>query len=286
MILIHQWLCTMNLGSKIFVYLMIFVIQSSKILLIGADVYYAEERDALIQIRELNSTANLHSHWTARPCTNNNSHWVGIECLNSHVVGIVLDRIQMTGSLPPTFLKNITFLHKLSLRYNFLSGPLPDLTNLNHLQFVFLSNNHFNGSIPSEYISLPNLSQLELQENLLTGTIPPFNQTTLTVFNVSGNHFEGPIPETLVLQRLPQSSFDNNPELCGKPLPKQCPIVPASAPPIPSKGKSIKTWSIVLIAVAAVLVPFTAILVFLCYWRRMHGEGTGAENSGTYPPAK
>lgn len=265
---------------------MIFVIQSSKILLIGADVYYAEERDALIQIRELNSTANLHSHWTARPCTNNNSHWVGIECLNSHVVGIVLDRIQMTGSLPPTFLKNITFLHKLSLRYNFLSGLLPDLTNLNHLQFVFLSNNHFNGSIPFEYISLPNLSQLELQENLLTGTIPPFNQTTLTVFNVSGNHFEGPIPETLVLQRLPQSSFDNNPELCGKPLPKQCPIVPASAPPIPSKGKSIKTWNIVLIAVAAVLVPFTAILVFLCYRRRMHGKGTEAENSGTYPPAK
>ncbi|RWR84673.1 putative leucine-rich repeat receptor-like protein kinase [Cinnamomum micranthum f. kanehirae] len=271
----------MKPGQTIFIYFMIFVIHSLKILPIGAeDVYYAEEREALIQIRELPNSAHLHKAWTARPCRNNNSYWVGIECWNSHVVSVVLDGIQLAGSLPPTCFRNISFLSKLSLRNNSLFGPLPDLTNLNHLQFVVLSNNHFTGSIPLEYINLPNLSQLELQENLLTGTIPPFNQTTLTVFNVSGNRLEGQIPETPVLLKFPKSSYDNNLGLCGKPVQKQCP--PPSPDVIPSKKskhKPLKIWGIALIAVAAVLVPFTVMLVFLCYFRRMHGKGATGEHS-------
>lgn len=276
----------MKPGRTIFIYFMIFVIHSLKILPIGAeDDYYAEERDALIHIRELPNSAHLHKAWTARPCRNNDSYWVGIECWNSHVVSVVLDGIQLTGSLPPACFRNITFLSNLSLRNNSLFGPLPDLTNLNHLQFVVLSNNRFTGSIPLEYINLPNLSQLELQDNLLTGTIPPFNQTTLTVFNVSGNHLEGQIPETPVLLKFPKSSYDNNLGLCGKPVQKQCP--PPSPDLIPSKKskhKPLKIWGIALIAVAAVLVPFTVMLVFLCYFRRMHGKGATGEHAGTYLP--
>lgn len=274
----------MKPGLTIFIYFMIFVIHSSKILPIGAeDVYYAEERDALIQIRELLNSAHLHKVWTGRPCWYNHSNWAGIECWNSHVVSVVLDGIQLTGPLPPACFRNITFLSKLSLRNNSLFGPLPDLTNLNHLQFVVLSNNRFNGPIPLEYINLPNLSHLELQENLLTGTIPPFNQTTLTVFNVSVNHFEGQIPETPVLLKFPRSSYDNNLGLCGKPVQKQCPrSSPALIPSGKSKHKPLKIWGIALIAVAAVLVPFIVMLVFLCYFRRMHGKGATGEHSGTY----
>lgn len=272
---------------------MVFVIQSSKIIRVCAyGEYYAEERDALIQIREtLNSTLDLHSIWTGRPCWNNYSNWVGIGCLNSHVVHIVLEGIQLTGSLPPMVLHNITLLSKLSLRNNSLFGSLPNLANLNQLQSVSLSDNRFTGSIPLEFIDLPNLSQLELQENLLTGTIPPFSQPTLIVFNVSNNRLQGEIPETPELLRFPESSYDHNLELCGKPLRHLCPAPPVSAPPSPAltppnpkqtKDNKLKIWSIALIAVAAALVPFTLVLVFLCY-RRMKGRGRREdEHSGTY----
>lgn len=273
---------------------MVFVIQPPKLIWVCAyGEYYGEERDALIQIREsLVSPLDLHSVWTGRPCWNNYSNWVGIGCLNSHVVHIVLEGVQLTGSLPPMVLQNITFLSRLSLRNNSLFGHLPDLTNLNELRFVFLSNNRFTGSIPLEFINFPNLSQLELQENLLTGTIPPFNQPTLTAFNVSNNSLQGEIPETPVLLQLPESSYDHNLELCGKPLRKPCPVAPASAPPSPAmppsipmktKEKRLKIWSIALIAVAVFLVVFTVMLEFLCRYRKMKGKGAREKaQSGTF----
>ncbi|XXG60449.1 hypothetical protein AAC387_Pa04g2358 [Persea americana] len=246
----------MSFDWIISVYVMVFVIQSSKIIRVCA---------------------------YGRPCWNNHSNWVGIGCLNSHVVHIVLEGIQLTGSLPPMVLHNITLLSKLSLKNNSLFGSLPNLANLNQLQSVSLSNNRFTGSIPLEFIDLPNLSQLELQENLLTGTVPPFSQPTLIVFNVSNNRLQGEIPETPVLLRFPESSYNHNLELCGKPLRNPCPAPPVSAPPSPAltppntkqtKDKKLKIWSIALIAVAAALVPFTLVLVFLCYYRKMKGRGT------------
>ncbi|XP_058100009.1 probable leucine-rich repeat receptor-like protein kinase At1g68400 [Magnolia sinica] len=282
----------MNFTLTIFTCLMIFAIRFAKAEL------FAGERDELIYVRDsLTSTANLHSMWTGPPCHNNISKWVGIACLNSHVVHIVLEGIQLNGSLPTTFLQNITYLSKLSLRNNSLFGPLPSFANLVHLQYIFLSQNHFSGPIPLEFINLPNLKRLELQENLLNGTIPPFNQSTLTAFNVSNNFLNGPIPETPVLLRFPRSSYDHNSELCGQPLGKPCqivPVAPVGGPPptspsprvpTPSKDKTLRVWSIALIAVAALLVPFTVMLVFLCYYRRKHGKGTKEkEHSGEISP--
>lgn len=223
---------------------------------------FPDERDALMQLRDVvNSTAELHSNWTGPPCsTENQSRWTGVACSDWHITHLVLEGIQLTGSLPPMFLMNLTFLNTLSFRNNSLHGPLPNLTNLVHLEFVFLSINHFSGDIPSAYIHLPNLTKLELQENDISGGVPPFNQQSLIAFNVSSNELEGPIPETPVLLRFPESSYANNSNLCGDipGLNKPCPIA------VPSKdGGALRWWGIALIAAAASLVPILLILIFL-----------------------
>ncbi|KAK2997857.1 hypothetical protein RJ639_025663 [Escallonia herrerae] len=246
------------------------------------DDFFPEERDALRQLRDVvNSTANLHHNWTGPPCFQDQSQWVGITCSNWHVTHLVLEGINLTGSLPPAFLQNITFLTILSFKGNSLYGTLPNLTNLAYLQVVRLAHNSFSGSIPSEYAELPKLTKFELQGNNIDGPIPPFDQQTLTDFNVSYNRLEGPIPKTSILQSFPDSSYEHNSGLCGTPLRIPCPVSPPL--PVPSPGaqpgkkESLQVWNIVLIAAAAALIPFSVMLVFLCYYRRVQGKITQAE---------
>lgn len=266
----------MNLALNIILVSVFSLIQLPSITIsIEVQQYHPEERDDLLQLRDsVTSNANLHHNWTGPPCINNQSQWVGIVCSNWHVVHLVLEGIQLTGFLPPTFLKNITFLSKLSFKNNSIYGSLPNLTNFMHLEYVLLSVNRFSGSIPLDYTKLPVLKQLELQENYADGQIPPFDQPTLTAFNVSYNHLEGRIPETGVLQRFSRSSYDHNSDLCGSPLETLCPA-PSPAPVIPpqdNQKNSLKEWSIALIVTAAVLVPSLVMLAFLCYCKRVLGE--------------
>lgn len=250
--------------------------------------YYPEERDALLQLRDsvTSLNADLHFNWTGPPCINSDSKWVGITCSDGHVVQVVLEGVELTGYLPSTFPLNVTFLTKLSFRDNRLSGPLPNLTNLVHLEHVLLSPNWFWGSIPLEYAELPKLKDVELQENYLDGHIPPFDQLTLTAFNVSYNHLEGPIPDTDVLHRFPSSCYNHNSGLCGSPLETPCSYPPPPTPPVISpspsptlvdpqrdkKKNTLQLWSIVLIAAATALVPVLVILFSFCYYRKLHGK--------------
>ncbi|KAD0267388.1 hypothetical protein E3N88_44537 [Mikania micrantha] len=253
---------------------------------IGIQEFYHEERDALIPFRDsMKSSFNLHGNWTGPPCLNNMSRWMGISCSNSHVTQLTLESINLTGTLPVGFLQNVTFLSKLSFHNNSLSGVLPNLTNLIHLKSVFLSSNQFWGPIPLDYIHLPNLNTLELQENKITGTILPFDQESLTALNLSYNQLSGPIPETKILKRFKSSSFDHNPGLCGKPLDIPCAVSP---PPSPSenKKKPLKVWSVVLIATAGAIVPFLVIVFLFCCYRRIQGKKAKKEASEYQHPTE
>ncbi|XP_060204370.1 probable leucine-rich repeat receptor-like protein kinase At1g68400 [Lycium barbarum] len=243
--------------------------------------FYPNERDSLLQLRDsVNSSVfSLHSHWTGPPCYNNQSRWAGIACSNGHVIKLVLEGIQLTGSLPSTFLNHITYLTKISFRNNSLYGPVPNLIGLIYLQFVFLSDNQFSGSIPFGYIELERLTELELQRNDLEGSIPPFDQQTLIAFNVSSNKLEGPIPETSVMKRFSKSSYVNNSNLCGGVIGIPCSIPPANPPKAPGEKKKngLKVWSIVLIAAAA-LVLLSIMSILLCYLRRSNRKETQGED--------
>ncbi|GMJ04867.1 receptor-like kinase 1 [Hibiscus trionum] len=249
--------------------------------------YYPSEQEALFRLRDSIGSPNLYSNWTGPPCMNNQTRWGGIACSEGHVVHVVLDGLRLAGSLPPLLLNNLTLLTKLSMRSNSIVGPLPELTDLIHLEHIFLSRNVFTGSIPFHYIRLPNLKKIELQENYLQGEIPPFDQQSLVTFNVSYNSLQGPIPQTDVLQGFPESCFEHNSGLCGRPIKKQCPA-PAPVPPAPSPSpthggkRSFRARDLAFIIAASVLVPFLVILVFLWYYRRLHGKEETAMNAGLH----
>ncbi|KAL6178337.1 hypothetical protein ACLB2K_049855 [Fragaria x ananassa] len=244
------------------------------------DEFYSEEREALIKLRDSvsSNSSTLHSNWTGPPCNYiNSSRWSGISCSNWHVVHLVLEgthlsaNISPAGSLPPTFLQNLTSLSKLSFRNNTFSGSLPNLSNLVHLEYVDFSYNRFWGAIPFEYATdLPKLEVLELQDNSLDGSIPPFDQPTLRAFNVSHNRLEGPIPNTGVLQKFPKSSYDHNAHLCGSPLGNTC--TPPPSPHSPPNDSKNDRLPLALIVAAAAVVPFLVIFVFLCYYKKVHGK--------------
>ncbi|KAJ4844481.1 hypothetical protein Tsubulata_006317 [Turnera subulata] len=245
--------------------------------------YHPEERYALLQIRDsMSSDLDLHKNWTGPPCIGNNSSiWVGVSCSNWHVISLVLEGIHLTGTLPPAFLQNITFLTNLSFRNNSVHGSLPNLTSLVNLEYVSFSHNLFSGPIPFEYTELPRLKQLELQQNYLDGEIPPFSQPTLTDFNVSYNRLHGLIPETGVLQRFPESSYDHNSNLCGIPL-QPCPAPPPVSPPESKKKKKKKfpLWGVALVAAAGGVLPFVVLFVFLYYYCRRAKEKEGSKQKG------
>ncbi|CAN6177882.1 unnamed protein product [Urochloa humidicola] len=62
-------------------------------------------------------------------------------------------------------------------------------------KYVILSQNMLSGAIPTEIVSMKNLSMLYLDDNALSGHLPPeLGNLPLIVLNVSRNYFSGPIP--------------------------------------------------------------------------------------------
>ncbi|THG02017.1 probable inactive receptor kinase At2g26730 [Camellia sinensis] len=185
------------------------------------------------------------------PCKD---HWNGVSCNNRtlSVRKIHLDGLNFAGTFDASTLCDapslVASLTSLSLNDNHLggenldrienckqltqfhiggnrfSGTLPEsLSGLNNLKSLNLSRNNFSGNLP-ELDRISGLQQLFVQYNQFTGLIPNFNFPNFLEFNVSFNNFTGPIPNGGSL--FPASSFAGNPELCGNPLPNQCPKKP------------------------------------------------------------
>ncbi|XP_010511829.1 PREDICTED: probable leucine-rich repeat receptor-like protein kinase At1g68400 [Camelina sativa] len=198
----------------------------------------SSDSEALLNFKlTADSTGKLNS-WnttTTNPC-----QWTGVTCDRNRVTRLILEDIELTGSISP--LTSLTSLRVLSLKRNNLSGPIPNLSNLTALKRLFLSHNHFSGDFPTSVTSLTRLYRLDLSFNNFSGQIPP-DLTELTHlltlrlesnrfsgqipniilsdlqdFNVSGNNFNGQIPNSL--SQFPESVFTQNPSLCGAPLPK------------------------------------------------------------------
>ncbi|KAI9121130.1 hypothetical protein K1719_008163 [Acacia pycnantha] len=103
------------------------------------------------------------------------------------------DGNQFSGSVPST-ISNLRNLSDLYLSNNKLNGSLPDLTGMNLLAYVDLSNNTFDSSvIPSWASSLPLMTTLMLENTNLHGQIPVslFNQPSLESVVLKGNQLNG-----------------------------------------------------------------------------------------------
>ncbi|CAK7325092.1 unnamed protein product [Dovyalis caffra] len=135
---------------------------------------------------------------------------------------LILRENHFTGGIP-LFLSELEMLTELQLGGNLLGGEIPSsIGSLKSLQYALnLSNNGFFGELPSELGNLIMLEQLDISNNNLTGTIAALGKLqSLVQVNISFNHFNGPIPETLMnLLNSSPSSFWGNPDLCVSCLP-------------------------------------------------------------------
>lgn len=84
---------------------------------------------------------------------------------------IYIENALQTSQTLPGFLNNIPSLRRIRLSNNNFTGALPNLSNLNLLEFHIL-NNDFNGPLPSYIGNWTNVRQLLLGNNSFTGPLP------------------------------------------------------------------------------------------------------------------
>uniref|UniRef100_A0ACD5XDL2 Uncharacterized protein n=1 Tax=Avena sativa TaxID=4498 RepID=A0ACD5XDL2_AVESA len=227
--------------------------------------------------------------------------WLGVACENGRVVELRLPGAGLMGSLPSGVLGNLTALRTLSLRYNALTGPIPDdVSGMTELRALYLQHNAFSGEVPASMYTLKNLVRLNVGENKLsgeispdfnklnrlgslllesngfTGEIPKLDLPTLEQFNVSYNKLNGSIPAKL--RKMPKDSFLGNTGLCGGPLglcPGETAETPAGSEPGAGgaadvgggkKKKKLSGGAIAGIAIGCVfgVLLLLALLFFLC----------------------
>uniref|UniRef100_A0A7N0T3A2 non-specific serine/threonine protein kinase n=1 Tax=Kalanchoe fedtschenkoi TaxID=63787 RepID=A0A7N0T3A2_KALFE len=104
-----------------------------------------------------------------------------------------LDRNGFSGSVPEN-LNNLTKVTELHLAQNRLKGPFPNLTGMDELNYVDLSNNSFDASpAPDWFSTLKSLTTLIAQYGALQGPVPStlFSFPQLQKVNLRNNAFNG-----------------------------------------------------------------------------------------------
>ncbi|CAN6298023.1 unnamed protein product [Urochloa humidicola] len=127
----------------------------------------------------------------------------------------------ITGTLPD-FIGAIPELQRLSLAYNYLSGPVPPSLSGAPLLQLWL-NGQYGGGLSGSIIFISNmttLQQLWLQSNNFTGPLPDFTGfDSLSDLQLRDNRLTGPVPDSLVnLKSLKKLTLTNN--LLQGPMPK------------------------------------------------------------------
>ncbi|PVH63517.1 hypothetical protein PAHAL_2G045800 [Panicum hallii] len=118
-----------------------------------------------------------------------------------------------------------TSLKLIDLSNNSFEGSIPSsIGRLVSLHGLNMSHNNFTGQISSQLHNLTRLESMDLSCNNLSGEIPQefTSLTSLSWLNLSYNNLIGRIPQGNQFLSFPSSSFEGNAGLCGIQLYKQC----------------------------------------------------------------
>lgn len=178
------------------------------------------EGDALHTFRRsLSDPDNVLQSWDptlVNPCT-----WFHVTCNQDNLVTRVdLGNSRLSGHLIPE-LGNLEHLQYLELYKNKISGKIPEeLGKLKNLVSLDLYNNNLTGSIPEAIGNLKSLIFMRLNNNQLSGQIPRALTTikSLKVIDLSSNDLCGTIPVSGPFEHFPMKSFESNPRLNGPEL--------------------------------------------------------------------
>ncbi|MBA0738355.1 hypothetical protein Gogos_011723 [Gossypium gossypioides] len=109
------------------------------------------------------------------------------------LIHILFDGNQLTGNIPST-LGHVQTLEVLNLAHNNLTGLLPDLTSMNTLNYVDLSNNSFDPTeAPVWFSTLSSLTTLVIEHGSLQGPVPEklFSFPQIQQVKLRNNAFNG-----------------------------------------------------------------------------------------------
>lgn len=145
-------------------------------------------------------TAFVLSSWNEESIDFNGcpSSWNGIMCNGGNVAGVVLDHHSLVADVDLDVFANLTKLVKLSISNNSISGKFPRKIG-EMLEFLDISDNLFNSSLPLDIGKVESLKNLSLAGNNFSGPIPDWisGLSSIQSLDLSRNSFSGPIPPSL-----------------------------------------------------------------------------------------
>lgn len=124
-----------------------------------------------------------------------NNRLTEIPYLSYTLQSINLSDNKITGTIPD--MNDMDFLQYLNLASNQLEGCIPDdLFELNYLHTLFLDDNRLTGCIPESIEDCMSLYKLILGDNRLSGRVPSLEGYSLLI--LGGNQFEGDVPDDVI----------------------------------------------------------------------------------------
>ncbi|KAL8189090.1 hypothetical protein R6Q57_029351 [Mikania cordata] len=241
---------------------------------------------ALLQFKKSLTKSDPLYNWKddgSNPCDPNNV-WVGIICSNGMISTINLSSMDLEGQPDVGAFESVDGLKAISIQNNSLSGPMPQINRLRFIKAFYADSNWFSGVIPSDFFQtlgslkklwlqhnnfsgqipvsigeLPNLKELHLEYNDFTGPIPEFPEAdVMTTLDLSNNKLQGEIPKSLM--KFDAKVFENNADLCGPKLSKDC--KPPSKRPDEldpqTESKSSVKWIVMIVVVALLILIILA----------------------------